>query len=156
MYQINWIKTCHRFDWNFVSSSLRKFRNAGKFIHMIKLRSPKSNLKLKWMASYLIPSPLCEEFARGVHFQCCYTLLQLMYLSVSLIRIKNIQKGNYEIKIINFLDYIAIFLTDITCLNRMHVTIWRCIYLENKLFRSQDLWAGTYKNSINLQGKIFY
>ena len=32
--------------------------------------------------------PLCEEFACGVHPQCCYTLLQLRYFPISLIRIK--------------------------------------------------------------------
>ena len=32
------------------------------------------------MVSYLTLLPLCEEFARGVHFECCYILFRLRYL----------------------------------------------------------------------------
>ena len=75
------------------------------------------------MASYLTPLPLCKAFARSVHSQCCYRLLQLRYLSVSLIRIKGIQIGDHEIKIINFADSVIIFLRDVTCLNRIQVIL---------------------------------
>ena len=34
----------------------------------LMLRSPKSGLKLKSIASYLIPLHLYKEFRRGVHF----------------------------------------------------------------------------------------
>ena len=74
------------------------------------------------MASYLTPLTLWEEFARGVHYQCCYTSLQLRYLPISLIRIKRIQIGDHEIKILNF-DDTTIFLRDITCLNRIQVIL---------------------------------
>ena len=63
------------------------------------------------MASYLTHLPLCEEFVNGVHFKCCYTLLQLRCLPISLIRIKGIQIENHEIKIVNFADDTTIFLT---------------------------------------------
>ena len=39
-------------------------------------------------------------------------------------RIKGIQIGDHDIKIVNFTDNTAIFLRDITCLNRIHV-IWK-------------------------------
>ena len=87
----------------------------------IKLSSLKPNLKLKWAVSYLTSLPLCKEFARGVNSQCCYTLLQLRYLSDSLVSIKRIQIGENEIKIVDFADDTTIFLTNMTCLNRMHV-----------------------------------
>ena len=66
--------------------------------------------------------PLSEEFVRGVHSQYSHTLLQLIYLPVLLIRIKGIQIGENEIKTVNFADT-TIFLTDITCLNRIRVIL---------------------------------
>ena len=75
------------------------------------------------MVSYLTPLPLFEEFARSVHYQCCYTLLQLRYFPVSLIRIKEIQIGDHENKIVNVADDTTIFLRDINCLNRIQVIL---------------------------------
>ena len=75
------------------------------------------------MTSYPTPLLLCKEFTRGVHSQCCYTLFQLRYLPVSLIRIKGGQMGDYDVKIGNFADDTNIFLTDITCLNRIQVIL---------------------------------
>ena len=66
------------------------------------------------MASYLTPLPLCEEFARDVHSHCCYTLLQLRYLSISLIRIKGIEIGDPEIKTLNSAGNTTISFRDIT------------------------------------------
>ena len=36
-------------------------------------------------------------------------------------KIKGIQKGGREIKLVNFADEISFFLADITCLNRIHM-----------------------------------
>ena len=36
-------------------------------------------------------------------------------------RIKGIQIGDHEIKLVNFADEITFFLADITCLNRIHM-----------------------------------
>ena len=49
------------------------------------------------MASYLTPLPLCDAFPGGVHSQCCYRLLQVRNLSISLIKIKEMQIGDHEI-----------------------------------------------------------
>ena len=46
-------------------------------------------------------------------------------------RIKRIQIGDHEIKIINFTDNTIIFLRDITCLNRMQVILR--LYEKDKL-----------------------
>ena len=73
------------------------------------------------MVSYLTSLPLCEEFARGVHCQCCYILLQLRYLPVSLTKFKGVQIGDHEIKKVNFSNETTIFLGDITYLNRIRV-----------------------------------
>ena len=70
------------------------------------------------MGPYLILSILLEKFARGAYSLCFYTLLQLRYLSVSLMPI-----GDHEIKIVNFADSTTIFLKDITCLDRIQVIL---------------------------------
>ena len=62
----------------------------------LKMYTPISNPKLKWMASYLILSPLCEKFARGVYSQCFYILLRLRYLPVSLMPIKGLKEYKQE------------------------------------------------------------
>ena len=41
-------------------------------------------------------------------------------------RIKGIQIGNHEIKIVNFIDSATIFLRDITCLNRIQEILRLC------------------------------
>ena len=38
-------------------------------------------------------------------------------------RIKGVQIGDHEIKLVNFADNITIFLEDITCLNRIQVIL---------------------------------
>ena len=112
------------------------------------------------MVSYLKPLLWCEVFARGVHFQCNYKLLKLSYFPISLIRIKGIQIVGHEIKVIHFADNFTIFLRDITRLNRIQVilkhfkNIRKYIYREDKLFKSQALWAGAYKNRIDQQGQM--
>ena len=40
-------------------------------------------------------------------------------------RIKGIQRGEHEIKIVNFIDNTTIFLRDVTCLNRIQVILRR-------------------------------
>ena len=75
------------------------------------------------MASDLTHLLLCKDFFRGVHSQCCYTLLQLGDLPISMIRVKGIQIGDYEIKIVKFADDTTIFLRDITCYNKTQVIL---------------------------------
>ena len=65
------------------------------------------------MASYLTALHLCKEFARGVHSQYCYTLLQLRYLPVLLIMTKRVQIGYHQIPIVNFSGNTTTFLIDI-------------------------------------------
>ena len=50
-------------------------------------------------------------------------IIQLRYLPISLIMIKDIQVGDDEIKIVNFANHTTIFLIDFTCLNRIQVII---------------------------------
>ena len=77
------------------------------------------------MVSYLTLLPLWKGFARDVHSQWCY--ITLAYVFANFIdatkRIKGIQIGDHEIKLVNFADEITFFLGDITCLNRIQVIL---------------------------------
>ena len=117
MHSTDWIKTFHRVDWGFVYSALQKFGCGGKFNYIIKATF--TNIQSK-IINGLLSDPLCEEFARGVHSQCSFTLLLLSYLPVSLIMIKGKQIGDHEIKMTTPSSF---YLRDITCLNRIHVTL---------------------------------
>ena len=75
------------------------------------------------MASYLTPLPLCEEFARGLHSQCCYIAYCNWYLPISLKRIKRIQVRDREINSVNFADHEIFFLVDITYLNKIQIIL---------------------------------
>ena len=48
-------------------------------------------------------------------------------------RLKEIQIGNDEIKTVNFFDNTTIFLSDITCLNRIQATLK--IYKKDKIIQ---------------------
>ena len=66
--------------------------------------------------------------------------------------IKGIQMRDHEIKIVNFVDYINIFLRDIACLNRIQVILK--LY-ENtssskiNFLKCRTVWVGAYKNNTN-------
>ena len=72
-------------------------------------------------------------------------------------RIKGIQIGDHQIKSVNFVDDITIFLGDITYLNRMQVALKlfeKASSRKINLPRSQALWAGAYKNRIDKPGQM--
>ena len=75
------------------------------------------------MASFLILSPLREEFARGAFFSMLLYIIAAEVLASFIDankRIKGIPIGEHENKIVNFADCNTIFLRDIiTCLNRI-------------------------------------
>ena len=68
-------------------------------------------------------------------------------------RIKGIQIGDHEIKIVNFDDNTIIFLRDITCPNGIQVILR--LYEKDKLVqRSKPLWGSAYKNRIHQPGQL--
>ena len=56
---------------------------------------------------------------QGVHQGC--PLSMVLYFIDADKRIKRIQIGDHEIKLINFADEITFFLAGITCINRIHM-----------------------------------
>ena len=86
-----------------------------------------TNIESKIKTNGLLSDPLTPTCVR----QWCQ-LSKLLYniaaeVLASLInadkRIKGIQIGDHEIKIVNFTDNTTIFLRDITCLNRIQVIL---------------------------------
>ena len=69
------LKSFDRVACNFFFSACESSNMETNSFTCLKLRSTTCNLKLKQVASYLTPLPLCKDFGRGVHSQCCYTLL---------------------------------------------------------------------------------
>ena len=90
-----------------------------KFIRMIKVAYTSIQSKIE------INGPLSDPFTlmQGVHQGC--PLSMMLYITVVYVfakfidankRIKGIQIGDHEIKLVNFADEITFFLVDITCL----------------------------------------
>ena len=86
-----------------------------------------TNIESKIKINGLLSDPLTPRCAR----QWCQ-LSKLLYNTAAEVlanlinadkRIKGIQIGDHEIKIVNFTDNTTIFLRDITCLNRIQVIL---------------------------------
>ena len=72
-------------------------------------------------------------------------------------RIKEIQIGDHEIKIVNFADDTTIFLRDITCHNWMQVILelnQDASSSKINFLKRQALRAGAYKNRIDEPGQM--
>ena len=113
-------------DWVFVFCALRKFDYRNEFIHMIQgaYTNIQSNIKVNGLLSGLFP------LMRRVHHG--WPLSVLLYIIVAEVlaictdtdtRIKGIQMGDYEIKIVNIADDTTIFVRDISCLTRIELIL---------------------------------
>ena len=94
-----------------------------------------TNIESKYKKNDLLSDPLILVLVR----QGCL-LSMLLYNIVAEVlanfinadkRIKGMQIGDHEIKIVNFTDNTTIFLRDITCLNRIQVILR--LYEKDKL-----------------------
>ena len=133
-----------------------------KFIHMIKVCYNNILSKVK------INGLLSDAFTlkRGVRQGCPLSMLLHIIAAEVLAnfiivdkRIKGIQIGNQEIKIVNFADDTTIFLRDIDCLNRIQSILK--LYEEASsskinFTKSQALWAGDYKNRFDKPGDMVW
>ena len=111
-------------DWDFISSDFQKFGYGVKFIRMIKVTHTDSQSKIKIIDLLSDPFTLIQ----GVRQGC--PLSMVLYIIVAYVfansidadkRIKRIQIGDHEIKLVNFADQITFFLAGITCINRIHM-----------------------------------
>ena len=104
---------------------MHKFGYGNKFIYMIKVAY--NNIESKIKVNDILPDTLTLMLVRQG-----YLLSMLLYNIVAEVlanfinadkRIKEIQIGDHEIKIVKFTDHTTIFLRDITCLNRTQVIL---------------------------------
>ena len=120
------MKVFGRVDWDFVFSVLQKFGYGEKFICMIKVAYTNIQSKIK------INGPLSDPFTlmQGVRQE--FPLSLVLYIMAAEVlanfidadkRMKGVQIGDHEIKLVNFADDITIFSGDITCLNRIQVIL---------------------------------
>ena len=72
-------------------------------------------------------------------------------------RIKGMQIGNQEIKIVSFADDTTIFLGDINCLNRIRTILKlyeKASSSKISFSKSQALWVDEYKNRVDQPGNM--
>ena len=113
-------------DCDFISFDLQKFGYGEKFIRIIKVAyiNIQSTIKINGLLSD--PFTLMQGFQQGCPLSKMF-YITVAYVSTNFIdannRIKGIQVGDHEIKLVNFADEIAFFLGYITCLNRIQVIL---------------------------------
>ena len=112
-----------------------------------------TNIESKIKINSLLSDPLTPMCVR----QGCLLSMLLYKIAAEVLanlinadkRIKGIQIGNHEIKIVNFIDSATIFLRDITCLNRIQEILRLCEKdkLAQRYFfqKAKPLRAGAYK-----------
>ena len=112
--------------WEIAFSVLQKAGYGEKFIRTIKVAY--TNIQSKITINGLLSDPF--TLTQGVRQEC--PLSSVLYIRAAEVlanfidadkRIKGVQIGDHEIKLVNFADDITIFLGDITCLNRMQVIL---------------------------------
>ena len=149
---LDFLKGFDRLDLDFIFLAMKKLGYGENFIHMIKVCYNNIQSKIKINGSLSDPFTLI----RGVRQGC--SLSMLLYIIVAEVlanfiiaktRVKGVQIGHQEIKIVNFADDTTIFLRDIDCLNRIQTILElyeKASSSKINLSKSQALWAGGYKN----------
>ena len=88
----------------------------------LKLHSLTYNLKLnKW--PHIRPLFLMRGVRQSCRLSMLLYIIETAVVPISLINVKGIQIRDQEIKKINFVYVTTIFLRDITCLNRIQLTL---------------------------------
>ena len=114
----DFLKAFDRLDWDFIFRALEKFGYGEKFIHLVKIYY--NNIQCKIKINGLLSEPF--TLSRGVRQG--YPLSMLLYIIAAKVlasfvivdkRVKGIQIGDQEIKLVNFVDDSTIFLRDIDC-----------------------------------------
>ena len=156
----DFLKAFDRLDWDFIFRALEKFGYGEKFIHLVKIYY--NNIQCKIKINGLLSDPF--TLSRGVRQG--YPLSMLLYIIAAKVlasfvivdkRVKGVQIGDQEIKLVNFVDDTTIFLRDIDSLTRLQ-TILK-LYEDASsskinLTKSQALWSGSYKDRYDKPGNM--
>ena len=112
--------------WEIAFSVLQKAGYGEKFIRTIKVAY--TSIQSKITINGLLSDPF--TLMQGVRQGC--PLSSVLYIKAAEVlanfidadkRIKGVQIGDHEIKLVNFADDITIFIGDIICLNRIQVIL---------------------------------
>ena len=123
---LDFLKAFDRLDWNFIFNTLEKFGYGKNFMHLIKISY--NNIESKIKINGLLSDPF--TLSRGVRQG--YPLSMLLYVIAAEVlasfvivgkRVKGIQIGDQEIKLVNFADDTTIFLSDIDSLIRLQTIL---------------------------------
>ena len=129
---LDFLKAFGRFDWEFIFLALEKFSYGENFKHMIKVCY--NNIQSKMKINGLLSDPF--TLMRVVCQRCPISML--LYIIVAEVlanfiiadtRVKEIEIGNQEIKIVNFAGDTTIVLRDIDSLIR--IQLWN--YMKKHL-----------------------
>ena len=157
---LDFLKAFDRLDLDFIFQAMKKLGYGENFIHMIKVYY--NNIQSKITINGFLSDPF--TLMRDVRQGC--SLSMLLYIIVAEVlanfiiakaRVKGVQIGHQEIKIVNFADDTTIFLRDIDCLNRIQTILElyeKASSSKINLSKSQALWAGGYKNRHDKPGNM--
>ena len=113
-------------DWDFAFSVLQKFGYGEKIICMIKVAYTNIQSKITINGFLFDLFTLMQSIRHG----CPLSLVSYIMAAEVLAnfidadkRMKGVQIGDHEIKLVNFADDITIFLGDSTCFNRIQVIL---------------------------------
>ena len=140
--------------------ALERLSFGENFRHLIKICY--NNIQSEIKINGLLSDPF--TLMRGVHQRCPLSMLLYIIAAEGLAnfiiantRIKAVQIGDREIKIVKFADGTTIFLRDIDSLFRIQAILnlyEKAPSSKINLCKSQALWAGGYKNRFDKPGNM--
>ena len=157
---LDFLKVFDSLDLDFIFLAMKKLGYGENFIHMIKVCY--NNIQFKIKINGFLSDPF--TLMRGVRQGC--SLSMLLYIIVAEVlanfiiakaRVRGVQIGHQEIKIVNFADDTTIFLRDIDCLNRIQTILELYEKASSSKInhsKSQALWAGGHKNRCDKPGNM--
>ena len=154
---LDFLKSLDRLDFDLIFLALKKSGYGDNFIHMIKVSY--HNIQSKVKINGLLSEPFTEPFSPPSMLLYIIAAEVLANFIIANKRIKGIQIGNHEIKLVNFADDTTILLRDIDCLNRIQsiLKLYEDASSSKINFtKSQALWAGDYKNKFDKPGAMVW
>ena len=145
---LDFLNALNRLDWDFIAMALERLSFGENFRHLIKICY--NNIQSEIKINGLLSDPF--TLMRGVHQRCPLSVLLYIIAAEGLAnfiiantRIKAVQIGDREIKIVKFADGTTIFLRDIDSLFRIQAILnlyEKAPSSKINLCKSQALWAG--------------
>ena len=149
---LDFLKAFDRLDWTFVFKALEKSGYGENFIHLITIchNNIQSKIKINGLLSdsFTLSRGVCQGYPLSM---LPYIIAAEVLASFVIVdkKVKGVQIGDQEIKLVNFADDTTIFLGDIDSLIRLQKILKLYEVASSSkinLTKSQALWSGSYKN----------